>query len=51
MIKAIFFDLYNTLVTYDPPREEIEARVLKDFGIEVSPEVLLRPILTADDFI
>ncbi len=51
MIKAVFFDLYNTLVTYDPPREEIEARVLKDFGIEVSPEALLRPIMTADDFI
>jgi putative hydrolase of the HAD superfamily len=51
VIKAIFFDLYNTLVTYEPPREEIEARVLKDFGIEVSPEALLRPMLTADDFI
>jgi putative hydrolase of the HAD superfamily len=51
MIKAVFFDLYNTLVGYDPPREEIQARVLKDFGIEVSPEALLRPIMTADDFI
>ncbi len=51
MIKAVFFDLYNTLVGYDPPREEIQARILKDFGIEVSPEALLRPIMTADDFI
>ena len=51
MIKAVLFDLYNTLVTYDPPREEIEAKILKDFGIEVSPEALLRPILTADEFI
>jgi len=51
MIKAVFFDLYNTLVGYDPPREEIQARVLKDFGIEVSPEAMLRPIMTADDFI
>jgi putative hydrolase of the HAD superfamily len=51
MIKAVFFDLYNTLVSYDPPREEIQARVLKDFGIEVSPETLLRPITIADDFI
>jgi len=51
MIKAVFFDLYNTLVGYNPPREEIQARVLKDFGIEVSPEALLRPIITADDFI
>ena len=51
MIKAVFFDLYNTLVTYDPPREEIEVRILKEFGIEVSPESLLRPIMIADDFI
>ena len=51
MIKAVFFDLYNTLVGFDPPREEIQARVLKDFGIEVSPQALLRPIMTADDFI
>lgn len=51
MIKAVFFDLYNTLVTYDPPREVIEARILKDFGIEVSPEALLHPIVTADEFI
>jgi putative hydrolase of the HAD superfamily len=51
MIKAVFFDLYNTLVTYDPPREEIEARILKEFGIEASAESLLRPIITADEFI
>lgn len=51
MIRAVFFDLYNTLVSYDPPREEIQATVLKDFGIEVSPEALRRPIMTADDFI
>lgn len=51
MIKAVFFDLYNTLVGYDPPREEIHARVLKDFGIKVSPEALLRPVMAADAFI
>jgi putative hydrolase of the HAD superfamily len=51
MIKAVFFDLYNTLVTYDPPREEIQARILKEFGIEASPQSLVRPITIADDFI
>lgn len=51
MIKAVFFDFYNTLVGYDPPREETQARVLKEFGIEVSPEALRRPIMLADDFI
>ena len=51
MIKAVFFDLYNTLVNYDPPREETQARALRDFGIDVSPEDLLHPIMTADEFI
>jgi putative hydrolase of the HAD superfamily len=51
MIKAVFFDLYQTLVRYDPPREEIEAKVLKDFGIETSPAALVRPIIAADEFI
>ena len=51
MIKAVFFDLYNTLVGYDPPREEIQAKILKELGIEVSLEALLRPIMTADEFI
>lgn len=51
MFKAVFFDLYQTLVRYDPPREEIQAKVLKDFGIEVKPEALLRPISVADEFI
>jgi putative hydrolase of the HAD superfamily len=51
MIKAIFFDLYNTLVGYDPPREVIQSRLLKDLGVEASPEALLQPIMTADEFI
>jgi len=51
MIKAVFFDLYHTLVRYEPPREELQSGVLKDFGIEVSPEVLRRPIVIADEFI
>ncbi|MCK4863471.1 MAG: HAD family hydrolase [Dehalococcoidales bacterium] len=51
MIKAVFFDLYQTLVRYEPPREEIEAKVLKDFGIDVSPAVLSRPMVVADEFI
>ena len=51
MIKAVFFDLYNTLVGYDPPREETQAKILKELGVEATPESLLRPIMTADDFI
>ena len=51
MIKAVFFDLYHTLVCYDPPREELQAMALKEFGIEVSPEVFQRPLVIADEFI
>jgi putative hydrolase of the HAD superfamily len=51
MIKAVFFDLYYTLVRYEPPQEELEAKALKDFGIDVSAEVFLRPLVTANEFI
>lgn len=50
MIKAVFFDLYNTLLGYEPSREEIEAQILSSFGIEVAPEALHRPLLKADEF-
>ncbi len=51
MIKAVFFDLYHTLLGYDPPREELQAEALKDFGIEMNPESLLRPLVVADEYI
>lgn len=51
MIKAVFFDLYQTLVCYDPPREKIQADALKEFGIDTTPEKMLYPITAADEFI
>jgi len=50
LIKAIFFDFYQTLVGYDPPREEIESAILKDNGISIKPEVLQVPFSSADAF-
>jgi len=50
-IKAVFFDLYHTLVTYDPPQEVLEARALGELGIQVDPQVFLRPLVMADEFI
>ena len=50
MIKAVFFDLYHTLIRYDPPREELQARALKDFGIDVRPGILRRAMVVADQF-
>jgi putative hydrolase of the HAD superfamily len=51
MIKAVFFDYYNTLVDHDPPREVTHAKLLGEMGVKISPEELLRPIMLADDFL
>jgi len=51
VIKAVFFDLYNTVVTYEPPREELQSKALREFGIDASAESLRRPLLTADEYI
>jgi putative hydrolase of the HAD superfamily len=51
MIKAVFFDLFQTLVRYEPPREELLARALKDLGVEVDPEALRHPLVAADEYI
>ncbi len=51
MIKAVFFDLYQTLVHYQPSQEELEAAALKSLGIEADAAALRHPILTANEFI
>jgi putative hydrolase of the HAD superfamily len=51
MIKAVFFDFYYTLVHYEPPQQELEARALRDFGINASPDVFTRPLLEANEFL
>ncbi|MDD4873910.1 MAG: HAD family hydrolase [Dehalococcoidales bacterium] len=50
MIKAVFFDMYNTLICYDPPREESQAKALKNFGFDIKPEALALPIIAGDEF-
>jgi putative hydrolase of the HAD superfamily len=49
MIKAVFFDLYQTLVRYDPPREDIEATILGDLGIQIDSIALAKPFVAADE--
>ncbi|HEX78940.1 MAG TPA: HAD family hydrolase [Dehalococcoidia bacterium] len=51
MIKAVFFDLYHTLISYEPPREKIMAELLNEFGIDITPDKLLHPINAADEFV
>ena len=50
VIKAVFFDLFQTLVCYDPPRENLVAEILDDFDIHLSPEVFRLPLVAADEF-
>ncbi len=51
MIDTVFFDLFNTLVRYEPSREELQAQALGEFGIKVSPESLRWPLAAADEYI
>jgi putative hydrolase of the HAD superfamily len=51
MIKAIFFDLYQTLVHYQPSQEELEADALKNLGIDTTAAALRYPILAANEYI
>jgi len=48
MIKAVFFDFYNTLATYQPPREEAWANACRDNGIEVEAKTLFSSLTAAD---
>ena len=50
MIKAVFFDLYHTLIHYDPPREGVLAQGLARRGINVSPAALRRAIIAGDEY-
>jgi putative hydrolase of the HAD superfamily len=50
MIKAVFFDFYNTLISFNPPREELQVTACREFGIEVNRKSLPRGYWLADDF-
>ena len=51
MIKAIFFDWFNTLAHYYPPREELESQALKELGFAVSPKALSPGVYLADKYL
>lgn len=48
MIKAVFFDWFNTLAHYEPSREELQSHVLEEFGIHASPQQITRGMMAAD---
>jgi len=49
MIKAVFFDFYNTLVSFDPPRQELQVTACREFGIALNPKAIPRGYWIADD--
>ena len=50
MIQAVFFDLYGTLAGFQPDRFQIQSEACAQFGIEVTPEGVLRGYALADAF-
>ena len=50
MIKAVFFDLYNTLARFYPPREQVQAQAAKEIGLDLERAGIVRGYVEADDF-
>ena len=50
MIRAVFFDLYGTLAGFSPSRYEIQSTACADFGIQVTPDGILRGYSGADAY-
>lgn len=50
MVKAVFFDWFNTLARFEPSRQELYGQAFQQFGIELSPKDVIRGILTADRY-
>ena len=48
MIKAVFFDFFNTLVYFDPPREKHYADTAAEFGVAISPAAVAAALPEAD---
>ena len=50
MLKAVFFDLYNTLARFDPLREDLQQQVCAEYGIQVDKKGILTGYVDADDY-
>lgn len=48
MIKAVYFDWFNTLATYDPPREQLYYEAFLEQGIDVPFKQVYRGVLEGD---
>ena len=50
MTKAVFFDLYGTLAGFRPSRYEIQSAACAEFGIQVTPDGIVRGYARADAY-
>ena len=50
MIKGVFFDLYNTLIGYQPSREEMTQKLLSEMGYTIIENDLYLPMNKADEY-
>ncbi len=50
MIKAVFFDLYNTLAHFHPPRQEIQIAVAKEYALAPTAEGIVKGYAKADAY-
>jgi putative hydrolase of the HAD superfamily len=48
-IRAVFFDMVNTLIHMEPDRHVLSAEICREFGIEVSDRDMLRGIYAAEE--
>jgi putative hydrolase of the HAD superfamily len=48
LIKAVIFDWFSTLAHYDPPREQLQAQVLRELGFNVTLTDIQRALVLAD---
>ena len=50
MIRSVFFDIYGTIAGFHPSRYDVQSRACLYFGIEVSPEGIIRGYADADEY-
>jgi FMN phosphatase YigB (HAD superfamily) len=50
MIKAVYFDFFNTLAYFDPPREDFYASFANELGIKVTREAIAAALPEADNY-
>ena len=50
MIKAVFFDFFNTLAYFDPPRETTYADIAVALGVKVTPAGIAAALPEADAY-